>query len=345
MDGARGKKRAASPDNTEETVAKRQRDDTTSPAHPQKQAPKPRLSVASLQRERNRNMLQQLVSSGNLLSKFTPEREIGRGSFGTVYSGWQRGTKRAVAMKQQHLNNKTLKSQLVRELSIMQNLEHCNVIHYIDSYIRKDDLWIVMDYVYGVNVEDICEYNYQEGYRMTWGIVATIMKGVVRGVDYIHGLNIIHRDIKGANILLGTNGDIKLADFGLSTQEGRDLSICGTLPYTAPEVLQSHPYTKSVDIWSLGMLVIEMVNCRQPYSDVSSLDAVREMIINYTIPDVKHSLPYEMKHFINSCLNPNPSKRIVASTLKAHAFTIFYNKPIQELAQAVQDYREQIFEN
>jgi serine/threonine-protein kinase 24/25/MST4 len=125
-----------------------------------------------------------------------------------------------------------------------------------------------MDYVEGLSVEQIISYNESAGAKMQLSFISGILKSVLEAVKYLHSIHIIHRDIKGANILVATNGNVKLADYGLSTQAGRCMDQCGTLCFMAPEDIKGMRYTKANDIWSLGVTGVEMVNNDKPYYEV-----------------------------------------------------------------------------
>jgi p21-activated kinase 1 len=337
IEAGRGRKRAASSDSTEYSHYKKAKEESS--------------LMQTLSSNENskikaiRSRLQGLVSEGNPESKYELRDRLGEGAFGVVWRGAITDSKRDVAIKVQHLSPENiLRGRLVTEISILQSLKHINVTQYSDSYIIKDELWIVMDYVEGLSVEQIIEYNVSAGSKMQLSFISGILKSVLEAVKYLHSIHIIHRDIKGANILVGTNGDVKLADYGLSTQAGRCMDQCGTLCFMAPEVIKGMRYTKAIDIWSLGMTAVEMVNNDKPYYEVSSLEGLKDSIVNNVMPYIKSGVeyPHALKHFIKCCLNPDPKQRKPAAQLTCHPFfqATLYQSSAKEIGDTVISIKE-----
>jgi tRNA A-37 threonylcarbamoyl transferase component Bud32 len=357
MEEGRGRKRSASSESTIKPLQKKLKEEshlqnqTKKPTEPspntqqQQLQKRPQLKVKT-RTDIVRSLLQRLVSQGDPNSKFVLRDRIGEGAFGAVWVATTKDTKRKVAVKIQHLSPEKIHSRLVSEISIMKNLNHQNVTEYTDSFIVQDKLWIVMDYVEGLNVERITDCYDHLGLRMKTNFISAILKGVLQALIYLHGLDVIHRDVKGANVLVGTNGNVKLADFGLSTQEGRCMAQCGTFLYMAPEVIKGQRYTKNIDIWSLGMTAVEMVNNDKPYSEMKSLEGVKERILNNITPVINYEnqLPHALKHFIESCLNPDPKQRKSATQLRPHALFSFYQASAREVGETVASIQEHLFE-
>jgi serine/threonine protein kinase len=203
-----------------------------------------------------------------------------------------------------------------------------------------------MEYVKGLSVEMITDYSKFTGAKMPTNFISAILKGVVHALKYLHTMNIIHRDVKGGNILVATNGNVKLVDYGLSTVEGHCMQTCGTLCFMAPEVVQGIPYTKAVDIWSLGMTAVEMLNNDDPYREVSSTERLKESIVNNIMPAISSEapLPHALKHFITSCLNPEPSKRHTAAELRPHALFSFFQASPTDIGDTIISIQEHIYD-
>ncbi|CAN6334716.1 unnamed protein product [Urochloa humidicola] len=152
---------------------------------------------------------------------------------------------------------------------------------------------------------------------------------ILSGIAYLHGRNIVHRDLKGANILVGPNGEVKLADFGLAKQIGTLTAVHtsrrGTVYWMAPEVMLStlsgKGYNISVDIWSLGCTVIEMATGKPPLQDdYEPVAAFGKIAFTTYTPEIPESLSDEGKHLLQLCLQRDPASRPSATELMNHSF-------------------------
>ncbi|XP_076315630.1 serine/threonine-protein kinase PAK 2-like [Tachypleus tridentatus] len=155
--------------------------------------------------------------------------------------------------------------------------------------------------------------------------ISVVCKEVLKGIEFLHTNNVIHRDIKSSNILLGKDYSIKLADFGLcakiSPKQNKRTSVVGTRQWMAPEIIIGKMYGPEVDIWSLGITVIEMIDGQPPYYDENS-DMIYNLILTNGKPEIenKHNLSPVFQDFLNKCLEVDVTKRYTASELLKHPF-------------------------
>jgi cell division control protein CDC15 len=164
------------------------------------------------------------------------------------------------------------------EVDLLKKLDHPNIVKYVDTVQRSHQLCIALEYVEGGSLENLIK---RYG-CLTETLVAIYVKQVLLGLDYLHNQGVIHRDIKGANILTTKNGVVKLADFGVATKltdTERSNSFAGTPYWMAPEVIEmSGHITSACDIWSLGCTVYELLKGTPPHFEVNQFSAIPAMI-------------------------------------------------------------------
>ncbi|KAI5284715.1 ATP binding, partial [Ascosphaera atra] len=217
---------------------------------------------------------------------------IGEGSFGSVFIALHSITGELLAVKQVELpsvakgtefdkRKNTMVSALKHEIELLQGLHHENIVQYLGTSADDDYLNIFLEYVPGGSIAVMLkQYNtFQEP------LIQTFVRQILAGLSYLHSKNIIHRDIKGANILVDNKGAVKISDFGISKKvnptsmlEGdhrhQRTSLQGSVFWMAPEVVRQTAHTTKADIWSLGCLVVEMFIGAHPFPDHSQLQAI-----------------------------------------------------------------------
>ncbi|EYB87439.1 hypothetical protein Y032_0263g604 [Ancylostoma ceylanicum] len=259
--------------------------------------------------------------------------KLGEGSYGSVHKAVHRESGHTLAIKKVPVD--TDLQEIIKEISIMQQCDSKYVVKYYGSYFKNSDLWIVMEYCGAGSVSDIMRLRRK---TLTEREMSAVLRDTIQGLRYLHDLKKIHRDIKAGNILLNTEGQAKLADFGVAGQltdtMAKRNTVIGTPFWMAPEVIEEIGYDTKADIWSLGITAIEMAEGRPPYADIHPMRAIF-MIPTKPPPTFKKPDEWseEFNDFIKQCLVKKPDDRKTASQLVEHSFIA--NAPGPEVLQAI----------
>ena len=259
--------------------------------------------------------LQNICTHEDPTKKFRNLVKIGQGASGGVYTAFEVGTNALVAIKQMNLEQQPKKDLIINEILVMKDSKHKNVVNFIDSFLVKGDLWVVMEYMEGGSLTDVVTFN-----MMSEGQIAAVCRETLHGLQFLHSKGVIHRDIKSDNILLSMEGNIKLTDFGFCAQINEShmkrTTMVGTPYWMAPEVVTRKEYGRKIDIWSLGIMAIEMIEGEPPYLTESPLRALYLIATNGT-PQIKdeHHLTQDFREFLHFALKVDPEKRASAHDL------------------------------
>ena len=289
----------------------------------------------------NRQVLAKLktvVNNNDPSNLFRIILKAGQGASGEVYLAeslipGQKGKK--VAIKQMDLQAQPSKELIINEILVMKDSQHDNIVNFLDSYLRGDnDLLVVMEYMEGGSLTEVIENN---ECKLNERQISTICHETLKGLQFLHKKHIIHRDIKSDNVLLDAKGNVKITDFGfcakLTDQRSKRATMVGTPYWMAPEVVKQKEYDEKVDVWSLGIMTIEMIEGEPPYLNEEPLKALYLIATNGT-PKLKKPelLSNSMKKFLSICLCVDVRYRASTDELLEHPFIQYKSTKIEELA-------------
>lgn len=304
--------------------------ETDSPSQQPVRDAKKAALLSQRKREEKRRKNQQIISKlkticseGDPNDTYVNLRKIGQGASGGVYIAQAtEDLNDVVAIKQMNLEQQPKKELIINEILVMKGSKHENIVNYIDSFLQKGELWVVMEYMEGGSLTEIVTHSV-----MTEGQIGAVCRETLKGLQFLHSKGVIHRDIKSDNILLDVQGNIKMTDFGFCAQINelnlKRTTMVGTPYWMAPEVVSRKEYGPKVDIWSLGIMAIEMIEGEPPYLNETPLRALYLIATNGT-PRLKEpeALSYDIKKFLAWCLQVDFNKRGTAEQLLHDKFVL-----------------------
>ncbi|XP_062288945.1 serine/threonine-protein kinase 10 [Scomber scombrus] len=281
--------------------------------------------------------------------------ELGDGAFGKVYKAQNKETGALAAAKVIETKSEEELEDYIVEIDILAKCDHHYIVKLLDAFYHDNKLWIMIEFCPGGAV-DATMLELDRG--LTEPQIKVVCRQMLEALVYLHSMKIIHRDLKAGNILLMLEGDIKLADFGVSAKNTKTLqrrdSFIGTPYWMAPEVvmcetMKDAPYDYKADIWSLGITLIELAQIEPPHHELNPMRVLLK-IAKSDPPHLEqpHKWSQEFKDFLRKALDKNPEARPTAAQLMEHPFVKSQtsNRPLRELvAEAKAEVMEEIEDN
>ncbi|KAJ0630689.1 putative mitogen-activated protein kinase kinase kinase STE-STE11 family [Helianthus annuus] len=253
-------------------------------------------------------------------------RLLGRGTFGHVYLGFNSERGEMCAMKEVTLfsddsRSKESAQQLRQEIALLSRLRHPNIVQYYGSETMDDKICVYLEYVAGGSIFKLL----QEYGKFGEVAIKSYTRQILSGLVYLHSTNTVHRDIKGANILVDPKGRVKLADFGVAKHisgPSCSLSFKGSAHWMAPEIINNDSSGCNLvgDIWSLGCTIVEMATTKPPWSEYEGVAALFKVGNTEVTPEIPDHLSGDAKDFIFQCFQWAPARRPSAAQLLDHPF-------------------------
>lgn len=277
--------------------------------------------------EQKLGYIRELVNDNDPKEEYKLVQSIGTGTYGEVYKALRLRTKELAAVKIIKVDAKDDILAILQEIQTLRECRHCNIVQYFGSYFRNNKLWICMEFCGGFSMQDI----YTNIRRpIDENCIAFVTGETLRGIEYMHRAGRIHRDIKGANILLTNDGEVKIADFGVAARITQTIqrrnSFIGTPYWMAPEVAaveRKGGYDEKCDIWALGITAIEYAELQPPLFDLHPMRALQILgTRSYKPPTLRNKSAWSTKFhsFLKSCLTKSEKKRPNAQALSRHEF-------------------------
>ncbi|XP_078121350.1 serine/threonine-protein kinase 10 [Sander vitreus] len=281
--------------------------------------------------------------------------ELGDGAFGKVYKARNKETGVLAAAKVIETKCEEELEDYIVEIDILAKCDHRYIVKLLDAFYHDNKLWIMIEFCPGGAV-DATMLELDRG--LTEPQIKVVCRQMLEALRYLHSMKIIHRDLKAGNILLMLDGDIKLADFGVSAKNTKTLqrrdSFIGTPYWMAPEVvmcetMKDAPYDYKADVWSLGITLIELAQIEPPHHELNPMRVLLK-IAKSEPPTLEqpHKWSQEFKDFLKKALDKNPETRPTVAQLTEHPFvrSVTSNRPLRELvAEAKAEVMEEIEDN
>jgi aurora kinase, other len=262
------------------------------------------------------------------LDDFELGRPLGRGKFGQVWLARERSRGYIVALKIipiREIQNAETARQVRREIDIHSNLRHDNILRMYGHFYDGDNIYLILEYA---SKGEFFKFLSERGGRFGEQEASAYIRQLIHALAYMNGYSVIHRDIKPENLLLGSDDNLKLADFGwaVCNADNKRLTFCGTMEYLAPEMVNSVVHDGNIDLWCLGVLTYEFLVGRTPFETKSrnmreAYEKIKEL--RYTIPG---DISPAAAGFIKKLLVFEPRERMSLKNALSHPFIAKHRK-------------------
>ncbi|XP_033126328.1 mitogen-activated protein kinase kinase kinase 2-like isoform X2 [Anneissia japonica] len=258
---------------------------------------------------------------------------LGQGAFGVVYLCYDKDTGRELAVKQVNLNGNHDEARkevgaLKYEIELLRNINHERIVQYFGCHEDSNTLSIFMEFMPGGSLKDVIK-SYG---ALTEPVTRKYTRQILEGVSFLHASHIVHRDIKGANILRDSMGNVKLADFGASkrlqticTAVTGMKTVTGTPYWMSPEIINGEGYGRKADVWSIGCTVVEMLTTKPPWAEFEAMAAIFKIATQPTNPTLPGHVSNDAKDFLRCTFQESPKERPLAVQLLSHRFVSQFN--------------------
>ncbi|XP_019672689.2 aurora kinase B isoform X3 [Felis catus] len=261
------------------------------------------------------------------IDDFEIGRPLGKGKFGNVYLAREKKSHFIVALKvlfKSQIEKEGVEHQLRREIEIQAHLQHPNILRLYNYFYDRRRIYLILEYApRGELYKELQKSRTFDEQR-----TATIMEELADALLYCHGKKVIHRDIKPENLLLGLQGELKIADFGWSVHAPslRRKTMCGTLDYLPPEMIEGRTHNEKVDLWCIGVLCYELLVGNPPFESASHNETYRRIVkVDLKFPP---SVPMGAQDLISKLLKHNPSERLPLAQVSAHPWVRAHSRRV-----------------
>ncbi|CAI5978376.1 unnamed protein product [Closterium sp. NIES-65] len=266
--------------------------------------------------------------------------KIASGSFGDLYRGTYCGQDVAIKILKPERLNDSLQQEFAQEVYIMRKVRHKNVVQFIGACTKPPNLSIVTEFMVGGSVYD---YIHKQRGSMRLPMVVRVAMDVAKGMDFLHKNNIIHRDLKAANLLMDENEVVKVADFGVARVKagsGIMTAETGTYRWMAPEVIEHRAYDHKADVFSFGITLWELLTGKLPYADLTPLQAAVSVVQKGLRPPIPKGTHPRVAELMVRCWHTNPAERPEFSMVLRLLADMAHESQVEEEGEGEQRRRE-----